>query len=146
MKKLLAFLLIAALPFASHAQTGIAYTFPLVAGDTLNNTDTVFKFIPITAGYSVSGIQVNTTRISGTLAGAAYLYTAVDSKNYHVTDTASYVAYVAPSVAIPTATSGCTFRKSTPEVAGIWVVVVSTGTYSGVVQVAYTVRKYTIPK
>jgi|ERR1700749_2002989 len=132
----------------SHAQTtgngfGFAYKFPTVAGDTIVNADTVFKKITVTAGYSVLGVQVNIKKGTGTLSGAAYLYTSFDGVNYKATDTASYVAVVPFSTVIPTYTHVATFTKPTPAAPYYEVVIVSTGTLaSSPVQVLYTTRKY----
>jgi hypothetical protein len=53
---------------------------PLVAGDTLTNTDTVDKYLPqLSGGYSGVAIEVRATRVSGTAAGKYYLYESLVS-------------------------------------------------------------------
>jgi len=50
-------------------------TMPLVAGDTLTNTDTVDKYLPqFSGGYSGVCIAPFGNKISGTAAGKVYLY------------------------------------------------------------------------
>lgn len=144
MKKLFFLLaLVVGFGISTHAQAGFAYKFPTVAGDSLVNTDTIFKKIIVTAGYSVLGVQVNIKKGTGTLAGAAYLYTSWDGINYHPTDTASYVTTTAFSTVAPTYTNMATFSKPTPAACYYYVVIVSTGTVaSSPVQVLYTTRKY----
>jgi hypothetical protein len=46
----------------SKAQTGGTFAFPLIAGDTLTNTDTIVKVISVSGGYNAMGIQVNLLR------------------------------------------------------------------------------------
>lgn len=48
---------------------------PLVAGDTLTNTDTVDKYLPqFSGGYSGIAIAPFGNKVSGTAAGKVYLY------------------------------------------------------------------------
>lgn len=55
-------------------------TMPLVAGDTLTNTDTVDKYLPqFSGGYSGIAIEVRATRVSGTAAGKVYLFESLTS-------------------------------------------------------------------
>jgi hypothetical protein len=55
-------------------------TLPLVAGDTITNTDTVDKYLPqLSGGYSGVTIEVRATRVSGTAAGKYYLYQSLVS-------------------------------------------------------------------
>jgi hypothetical protein len=94
MKKIM-FLLALVIGFAmtSHAQRGSQ--FPLIAGDSINTVaslDTVFKTLPVTAGYSSMSIQVNTTKISGTISGKAYLYGSVDGVNFILSDSSAAFA------------------------------------------------------
>lgn len=80
-------LMVIGLSISSQAQN--ATLMPLVPGDTVNATsalDTVTKTISVTAGYSVMGIQVNATKISGTVSLKAYIYGSLDGTNYIVSD------------------------------------------------------------
>jgi fructose-specific component phosphotransferase system IIB-like protein len=95
MKKFLSLLLVAGLFTASEAKAQSATLMPLVAGDSISTSsslDTVSKVISATAGYSALGIQVVTTKVSGTVAGKAYLYSSLDGTNYVVTDSSSAFA------------------------------------------------------
>lgn len=57
----------------THAQSVV--TMPLVAGDTLTNTDTVDKYLPqFSGGYSGIAIAPFVNKVSGTAAGKVYLY------------------------------------------------------------------------
>jgi hypothetical protein len=90
MKKLLILMLVV-IGFI-NAQAQSATLMPLVAGDTVSTSaslDTVFKTIPATGSYNTLGIQVNYTKISGTVASKAYLYSSLDGSNYNLTDSAS---------------------------------------------------------
>jgi archaellin len=94
MKKIVLFLMALAL-FAGATQAQSTTVFPLVAGDSIstsNSLDTVSKTISVTAGYSTLGIQVVTTKISGTVAGKAYLYASMDGTNYVLTDSSAAFA------------------------------------------------------
>jgi hypothetical protein len=137
--------LLGCLSFSANAQFGRAASFPLVAGDTLTNTDTVAKVITATAGYSASGIQVNLTKLSGTVAGKAYLYQSLDGINYVVTDSASYttLSTTTPSIQSPSVTATAMFSKNPVPSVYYEVVATSSGTVSMVCRVLYTLRKYT---
>lgn len=92
-KMILLVVMIAGLFAFSHAQR--ATTMPTVAGDTVitsGSLDTVFKTIPVTAGYSALGIQVQGTKVSGTIASKAYLYSSLDGVNYVLTDSSAAFA------------------------------------------------------
>ena len=135
------------LSFASHAQFGAPAAFPLAAGDTLNNTDTVAKVIKATAGYSVVGIQVNLNKLSGTVAGKVYVYASMDSRNYAVIDSASYTAVPAGASgsvfgAIGSYTHTAILKEDRTPYAYYLVAATSSGTVSAPVQVVYTLRKY----
>lgn len=143
MKKLLFILSFLAIAFVSNAQFGTARTFPLVAGDTLVNVDTVQKIIVSTAGYAASGIQVNATATTGTFAATAYLFESLDGVNYKASDTATFVTNVASSYSTPSYAKTAMFKKVTTPAVYYRVWVVSTGTQSTPVQVLYTLRKYT---
>jgi hypothetical protein len=93
MKKILFFLMLIVGVYSAQAQRATLIT--LAAGDTINTSsslDTVSKVIPITAGYSALGVQVVTTKVSGTVAGKAYLYSSLDGTNYVVTDSSAAFA------------------------------------------------------
>jgi hypothetical protein len=78
---------------ATQAQR--ATLFPLIAGDTVSTSssrDTVTKIITATAGFSALGIQVNATKISGTVSAKAYLYSSLDGTNYNLTDSSAAFA------------------------------------------------------
>lgn len=119
---------------------GIAATFPLVAGDTLNNTDSVFKDIPITAGYNTIGITVDLTKISGTVAGKAILYGSTDGVTYFPTDSMSYVVPLTSSYKTPTVTNMAYFQKTGAPWTHYLVAATSSGTVSAQVRVKYTLR------
>lgn len=96
MKKLLSFLLLGSALFAAtpniKAQSGSAYTFSVVAGDSLVTADSVFKKITLTAGYNALGVQVAIKKATGTLDGKLYLLTSINANNYVLTDSASLTA------------------------------------------------------
>jgi len=152
MKKLLFILSLVVLSFVTKAQTGQAYSIPTVQGDTLNNADTVSKVVKATAGYSAIGIQVNLNKISGTVAGKAYLYQSQDGYNYALTDSASYTTAPwfgskgAYSALVPTYTHVAYFQKQTSPSTYYLVKAVSSGTVSAAVKVLYTSRQYYITK
>lgn len=105
MKKFLSIFLILAVVFIapkiSNAQQ--ATLMPLLAGDSISTSsslDTVNKTISVTAGYSALGIQVVTTKISGTVAGKAYLYVSLDGTNYTLTDSSAAFANQTTNVAV----------------------------------------------
>lgn len=113
MKKICFILLLLALAFGSKAQT--ASVFPLVAGDTVatsSSLDTVSKVINVTAGYSALGIQVVATKVGGTTASKAYLYSSIDGTNYVLTDSATAFANTAGAQsAFFTKTAGLPYVK-----------------------------------
>lgn len=81
-------------PFTTDtkAQQGSAYGFPVIAGDSLVNADSVFKLVRLTDGYGHLGIQASIKKGTGTLDGKLYVYTSVGSLNYVLTDSASFTA------------------------------------------------------
>jgi hypothetical protein len=100
MKKLFALLLVVGIALSSTAQH--ASLMPLKAGDTLTTSgskDTVVKTITATAGYSALGVQVNVTKLSGTISAKAYLYGSLDGVNYNLTDSSSAFANQTTNVA-----------------------------------------------
>ena len=126
---------------AEKASAQRATLLPLATGDTLvtsNSLDTVSKVIPITAGYSSLGIQVVTTKLSGTISSKAYLYGSIDGTNYDLTDSSTAFANQTTNTA--------TFTKtSVPYVFYKVQVRSSTGaasTQSNIVRVYYVARKY----
>lgn len=97
MKKILIamVMMVGLLSFTNYAKAQEATLMPLVAGDstsTSTSLDTVSKVIRVTAGYSAIGIQVVTTKISGTVAGKAYLYGSLDGTNYEILDSSAAFA------------------------------------------------------
>jgi len=101
MKKIISMLLMSMILFSANAQvSGRPTQMPLVYGDTVITTatlDTVYKTIPVTAGYSALGIQVNAVKVSGTITAKAYLYGSLDGVTYVVTDSSTAFANVAGS-------------------------------------------------
>jgi hypothetical protein len=124
----------------AKAQTGTSAIFPLVAGDTLNNTDTVFKKLPVTAGYNIIGINVDLTKISGTVAGKAILYGSTDGVTYFPTDSMSYVIPLTSSVSTPTVTNMAYFQKTGAPWTSYLITATSSGTVSAQVRVRYVMR------
>jgi hypothetical protein len=114
---------------------------PLRAGDTLvmsASSDTVTKVIPSSAGYSSLAIQVNVTKVSGTVAGKAYLASSLDGVNYTVTDS---------SAAFTDQTTNVAFFTKTPPPYGYYQVRVrpmgaATATMQGIVRVWFVAKKY----
>jgi hypothetical protein len=76
----------------AEAQSSEAAHFTVIAGDSLATADTVFKKIPITAGYTSMGVQVAIKKGTGTLDGKLYLWSSVNGSNYVLTDSASFTA------------------------------------------------------
>jgi hypothetical protein len=113
-----------------------------VAGDTVitsSSRDTVTKIINATAGYSALGIQVNATKISGTVSAKAYLYGSLDGTNYNLTDSSAAFANQTTNVAWFTkTTTPYTYYKVTVQdpIGG------ATSTQSVKVQVYYVLRRY----
>lgn len=84
-------------------------TLPLAAGDTIVNTGTASKVLPvITAGFEGAIVQVNLSKISGTGAGTTGLYGSLDGvtytqigSNYTITNTATQAAYFSVAAPLP---------------------------------------------
>jgi len=155
MKRLFSILLLClAISFASKAQTGRAYVFPTIAGDTLVNTDTALRVIPATAGYSAMEISVNVTKLTGSaITGTCYLYESLDGVNWgSATDTAAYqvnpqfAANYSGGTIVPTYTSTAKFKKYTTPAVYYMVVAISSGTVSEKVQFLYTAKQYFITR
>lgn len=140
MKKFMFLLaLFTATTFASMAQN--ATQFSLVAGDTVVTAatlDTVFKTLPVTAGYSALGIQVVATKISGTVTSKAYLYGSIDGTNYTVTDSVAFTNTAGAQSAF--------FTKSTTPYTRYQIQIrqpgVSTSTESLATKTYYVLRRY----
>ena len=153
MKRLFSLLFLFALVFASKAQTGRAYVYPLIAGDTLVNVDTAARIIPATAGYSAMAISVNVTKLTGSaITGKAYVYESLDGVNFgSPTDSATYVTnpqFTAnlSAIVVPTYTATATFKKVTTPYVYYLVAATSTGTVTEKVQFLYTAKQYYITR
>lgn len=130
------------------AQDGSSFVFPVIAGDSLVNADTVFKLIKLTNGYTSMGIQASIKKGTGTLDGKLYVYTSVGGTpstiaNYVLTDSASFTA-------VPTAalisnggyTHTAWINKASPPGTRYLVAVTQAGSLtSSPVRVWYTARK-----
>lgn len=128
----------------ASAQFGTAFTFPLVAGDTLNNVDSVFKTFTTTAGYSEIGINVLLTKISGTVAGNVVLLGSMDGVTFYPTDSANYVVPLTSSFSTPTVTNIAFISKAEAPWTTYMVMAKSTGTVSAQVRVKYTLRRHQV--
>lgn len=143
MKKILALMVLSLSMLFSTIETKAqsATLFPLVAGDTLAmsaSSDTVSKVIRATAGYSALGIQVNVTKLSGTVAGKAYLFGSLDGTNYVLTDSSAAFADQTTNIAqfSKNTTPFTHYRVMAKPVGG------NTATYSAIVRVYYVLRKH----
>ena len=131
---------------ASHAQFSSAYTFPVVAGDTLNNVDSVAKLVRATAGYNCMGFKVDLNKISGTVAGKFYLYASNTNDSWALIDSAVYAPIPAgvPGTTMG-ALNGYTHTAVIQETKVPWtyylLVPTSTGTVSAPIRVSYVLRK-----
>lgn len=153
MKKILAILVLTAVAlFAppaiteTKAQEGSAYTFPVIAGDSLATADTVFKLIPLTDGFRALGVQASIKKGTGTLDGKLYVYTSIGNGavyNYVLTDSASFTA-------VPTAalisnggyTHTAVINKAAPPGTRYLVAITQTGSLTASpVKVWYTSRR-----
>jgi len=141
MKSFVLIAALTALAFTSRAQFGTATVFPLVAGDTLNNTDTVFKKFTTTAGYRDIGIHVGIKKISGTVAGKVILWGSMDGVTYFATDSMSYIVTTPSSFATPAYDNQAWVAKSGAPFTSYVVAATSSGTVSAQVTVRYTLRK-----
>lgn len=144
MKKIL-FLFALVFSFAvSHAQSRTVITMPLIAGDSLVNTDSVQKLITISASYSNFTVQVNVKKGTGTLTGKLYLYSSCDNVTYTLTDSASYTTPLISSFTSSPYTAQAIISKNTPGVTSYWAVATSSGSItSSPTQFIYTVSRYT---
>lgn len=131
----------------ANAQTGSAYTFTTVAGDSLVNADTVFKVIPVTAGYTKMGIQVSIKKGTGTLDGKFYLYSSVNGSAFVLTDSASFSALPSLSTTYTGSVSGMThtaiIEKTAPAGTKYIILATQAGSLtSSPVKVSYTARRH----
>jgi hypothetical protein len=139
MKKILFFLMLIVGAYSAQAQR--ATLFPLAAGDTISTSasiDTVSKIITATAGYNTLGIQVNFTKISGTITQKAYLYSSLDGVVYQLTDSATAFANSAGAQAVWITKTSVPYVYYKVMVRNIGA---STSTESGIVRVYYVFRK-----
>lgn len=131
-----------ALVIGITTQAQRATLMPTVAGDTVitsSSRDTVTKVIQPTAGYSALGIQVNATKINGTVSAKAYLYGSLDGTNYNLTDSSAAFANQTTNVAWFTkTTTPYTYYKVTVQdpIGG------ATSSQTVKVQVYYVLRRY----
>lgn len=142
MKKIL-ILMFVIIGFAYNSQAQRATLMPLVIGDTISTSaslDTVSKTITTTAGYSALGIQVNYTKVSGTIASKAYLYSSLDGSVYQLTDSAG-AAFTNTS-----GTQAIWFTKTVTPYVYYKVMVrqptLGGSTESGIVRVYYVARRH----
>jgi len=82
MKKIFALIVMGILLITSKTKAQTATLLPIAVGDTLTNTDTLSKVLKFTAGYEGVIIQPVVTKLSGTVAGTAYLYQSTNGTNY----------------------------------------------------------------
>lgn len=136
-------LLVLVIASALSMQAQRAVLFPTIFGDTVitsTSLDTVQKVITVTAGYSAMGIQVNATKVSGTITAKAYLYSSLDGTNYNLTDSAA--AAFANSAGV----QSVWFTKTAPSYVYYKVMVRNIGltgsTESLAVKVYYTLKYY----
>lgn len=124
----------------TNAQT--AKYFPIIAGDTVSTSaslDTVSKVLPVTAGYSSLGIQVNALKVSGTITAKAYLYSSLDGVTYNLTDSATAFANTSSAQSV-------WFTKTNPPYSYYKIQVRNVGTTTSTealaIKVYYTLRKF----
>ena len=86
MKKIILLLfLVAFVASAAISQSGVAYQFPVIAGDTITTTGTANKILKASGQYKAIGIQPVITKVSGTVGGNCILYASQDGTNYKST-------------------------------------------------------------
>lgn len=118
------------------AQAQTATLLPLLAGDTLNNTDTLYKTISVTSGYSVFGVEVDVTKLSGTVAGNVVLIGSLSGANY------TPVAGDTVALANTTGTQVLKFRRVSPDGTSYRLQFISSGTQSYVPRIYFVLKKY----
>lgn len=136
MKNLLFLLMVAvfSLVATSDIQAQSGTKMSVAVADTLTNTDTTSKVIPITGGFSSLAIQPIVKRLSGTAAGTVVLYGSVDGVNYVATgDTMTLTNQV---------TNTTLWKIGVPAYSYYKVIAISSGTVSEVLNVWYILRKY----
>jgi len=141
MKKLITLLLLA-MVIGITTQAQRATLMSTVAGDTIitsSSRDTMSKVITATAGFSALGIQVNATKISGTVSAKAYLYSSLDGVNYSLTDSSAAFANQTTNVVwfTKTTTPYVYYKVAVGDPLGL-----STSTQSVKVQIYYVLRRY----
>lgn len=110
---------------------------PLSAGDTVVNTGTVTKTLPvITTGGSGIVIGATLTKISGTGAGTAQLQTSMDGTNFVNSGSAYTITNVAAQA--------CLFTTVAPVPAYLRVLFTGSGTEAVQVRVYYRSPKYQV--
>jgi hypothetical protein len=114
---------------------------PLALGDSLSmstSSDTVTKVIPVTGGYATFKIQVNVTKLSGTVIGKAYLYTSLDGVNYQITDSSGAFTDQTTNVAwfSKTPPSDTYYKVQVRPMGG------ATGTMAAIVRVYFVAKLY----
>ncbi len=156
MKKILFLLILAASAMATteiKAQSGKAFVFPVIRGDTLiaatagTGADSVFKMFPITSYYPSVGVEVSVKVLSGTLNGKAYLMQSMDNVNWQLTDSAAFVNPINIVGTLATASKVAKFDKIAPT--AVYITAFATNnasTVTGVVTVKYTARPNSIAK
>lgn len=100
MKKLFIALALMVFALGVNAQTGRAISLKSVyslSSDTVTNTGTVYLEGRV-ADKGAVAIQVNITKISGTVAGTATLYGSVNGSTYQPVDTVDAPAYTLTNV------------------------------------------------
>lgn len=108
MKKIVFLLLVITGLFAAKATAQSATRMPIAAGDTISTSatlDTVTKIFTATGPYHTLGLQVVTTKVSGTVAGKAYVYSSLDGTNYTLTDSSGAFTDITTNTAFFTKTS-----------------------------------------
>jgi hypothetical protein len=141
MKKFI-ILSVLALVVGITTQAQRATLFPTILADTISTStsrDTVTKTITATAGYSALGIQVNATKISGTVSAKAYLYGSLDGTNYNLTDSSAAFANQTTNVVwfTKTTTPYVYYKVTVQDPIGG-----ATSTQSVKVQVYYVLRRH----
>lgn len=128
---LLSVVLVACASYVAQAQN--ARQLSLVAGDTVSNTGTVTKYIPVTAGYSVVAMQPVLTKIDGTVAGKIYLVARLDGTNWVRIDSVT---------SLNTAINTTLFTRGAPGGTQYGIQAVGSGTMNAQLKVWYVVKKH----
>lgn len=132
MKKFL-FLAIAVLGMITSTYAQRATLMRLTPGDTLTNTDTLYKVITVSAGYSSIAVQPVVTKISGTVAGNVIFQGSLDGSNYQDLDTL---------VLSNAATNSAVFAHAPTPYVYYRVRFITSGTQSYVPRIYYVLRKH----